>query len=595
MGKPIEDYALISDCQSAALIDREGSIDWLSFPRFDSPACFASLVGTNENGRWKISPSEPFTTSRKYIEGTVVLETHFETSKGSCKLIDCLVIEDHTPTLIRMIEGVEGKVELNLELIIRFDYGSIIPWVRRNEKRDGMHAVGGPEALVIYSPLKFRGRNLHTYADFSISEGEKKTFTMMWYPSHEKMPRPLKNPDRVLKKTIRHWKQWSSKCTYKGFEEESVKRSLLTLKALTYNPTGAIIAAPTTSLPEEIGGIRNWDYRYSWIRDSSLTLYALLKAGYKDEAIRWKEWLQRAVAGTPSQVNIMYGIRGERRLTEMELTWLKGFEKSRPVRIGNAAHLQRQLDIFGELLGASYVGMENGIPIDDNSWRIDRKMVDYVCEHWMEPDEGIWEIRAPRKHFTHSKLMAWVALSSAVRIASSNGLKGDIVNWTKLRNQIHQEICERGFNKKLNSFVQTYDSDELDASLLMMPMTNFLPPTDPRIIGTIDAIKRELMIDGHVHRYKNTTQVDGLPGEEGSFMACSFWMVENLRLIGRKDEALEMFRHLQTIKNDVGLFSEEYSTNHQRMLGNFPQALSHISQIVSALGFNQDGQNKESL
>lgn len=586
MSRPIEDYALLSDCHSSALVDRDGSIDWLTFPCFDSAACFASILGDKENGRWTFSPKSPFTTKRRYVEDTMVLETTFKTQTGSFTLTDCMLMEDKAPTLVRSVKGLSGEVELEMELIIRFDYGSIVPWVTRNENRNGLHAVGGPDGLVLYSPYKIEGKDLHSYARFTIHAGEERSFTLMWYPSHLAIPCPLENPVRSIDRTIEKWEAWSEKCTYKGFDKEAVRRSLITLKALTYEPTGAIVAAPTTSLPENLGGVRNWDYRFGWLRDSSFTLFALIKGGYTDEAIRWEKWLHRAVAGTPSQVNIMYGIRAERRLMELELDWLSGYENSRPVRIGNGAYSQFQLDVYGEVMATSHLGRKLGIPVNQDSWRIETKMIEFVCEHWHEPDEGIWEVRGPRRHFTHSKLMAWVALNCAIDAVRLFALPGDLVHWVKLRDQIHAEICDKGFNKKINSFVQSYGSSSLDASLLMMGHVGFLPPDDPRMIGTVEAVKKHLMKDGHVYRYRTEDKVDGLPGDEGSFIACSFWLVDNLLKMGRREEALEHYRAIQSIKNDLGLYAEEYLPNKKRMVGNFPQAFSHIAEIVSAMGFD---------
>ncbi len=587
MAQRLEDYALLSDCHSSALVGKNGSIDWLGFPCFDSAACFASLLGTDENGRWLICPQGTFKSDRKYVEDSVVLETTFYTDQGSVKLTDCMLKDDKDPTLIRLVEGLEGSVEMNMDLAIRFEYGSIVPWVRRNNGNTGIHAIAGPEALVLYSPVKLRGKNYRTCATFTVNAGEKKSFELMWYPSHKSIPPKIENPEEHVQATIDNWRSWLKRCHYKGFDEASVKRSLLTLKALTYAPTGAIIAAPTTSLPEDIGGTRNWDYRFSWIRDSSFTLYALIKGGHEEEALRWKEWLLRAVAGTPSQVNIMYGIRGERRLTELELHWLPGYENSRPVRIGNAAYNQFQLDVFGELILTAHLGRKNGIAISEDNWRIEQKMVKYVCEHWQDPDEGIWEVRGGKRHFTHSKVMAWVALEYATESAKSFHLPGEIEEWEKIRDEIHKDICEKGFDQELNAFVQSYGSKELDASLLMMAHVKFLPITDYRIIGTVEAIQKKLTRDGHVLRYLSEKKVDGLPGTEGSFIACSFWLVDNLRMMGRKDEAMELYQKIKCIKNDVGLYAEEYAPELKRMVGNFPQAFTHIAEVISAMGFQE--------
>ena len=545
MSVPLEDYALISNCHSAALVGKNGSIDWLCLPCFDSSACFAKLLGTQDNGCWQIHPKDPYETKRNYFKDTMVLETIFTTSTGSCRLIDCMLMESESPTLMRTIEGIDGEVDLEFKLTMRFDYGSIIPWVRRNPDGSGITAIAGPEAITIYSPIPLHGKNMHTEASFKVRPEEKKSFTLYWYPSHLCAPAPHVDLDQQLLKTISWWKNWSSQCTYHGFDEEAVKRSLLTLKALNYEPTGAIVAAPTTSLPEELGGVRNWDYRYGWIRDTSFTLLALLSAGYKEEAVQWNKWLLRAVAGTPSQMNIMYGIRAERRLTELELEWLVGYENSAPVRIGNDAYTQFQLDVYGEFLASIYLAQVNGITLNDNTWRIAKKMIAFVCENWMMPDEGIWEIRGPRKHFTHSKVMAWVALHYGIESAKEFKLSCNMSEWIKIRDIIHQDICQNGFDQELNSFVQYYGSKELDASLLLLTHFGFLPPEDPRMIGTIEAVQKYLMKDGLLLRYISKNHIDGLPGLEGSFIACSFWLVGNLNLIGRYDEAMVVLLSLR--------------------------------------------------
>ena len=587
MSTPIEDYALLSNCHSAALVGKDGSIDWLCFPCFDSAACFASLLGNPENGRWLLSPTDSqFEVTRKYIHHSMVLETIYKTPTGSCKVTDCMVMGQEPPTLIRSVEGLEGVIELKTEFILRFDYGSIVPWVRRNIDSNGIHAVAGPDAVVLYSDVLLRGENLHTTATFTITPEDVKNFTLIWYPSHSKIPN-LKRPVSKIHKTIKWWQKWSAKSRYKGVDEEGVMRSLLTLKALSYAPTGAIVAAPTTSLPEEIGGSRNWDYRYGWIRDSSFTLLAFLRAGYKEEAIHWNQWLLKAVAGTPSQVNLMYGIRGERRLTELELNWLPGYENSRPVRIGNEAYTQFQLDVFGELIATAHFGRFYGIPIDDNAWRIESKMVEFVIQHWKDPDEGIWEVRGPRRHFTHSKLMAWVALKHAVDAVKEYNLKGDVALWEKVRDEIHQNICENGYDPELNSFVQFYGSKKMDASLLMMPLVGFLPITDKRMVGTINCIEKTLVKDGLVKRYTPDQSIDGQSGSEGTFLPCSFWLVRCYSIMGRHQEAFELYQKLQGLRSDVGLYAEEYSTVDKRMVGNFPQAFSHITQILAAMGLER--------
>jgi GH15 family glucan-1,4-alpha-glucosidase len=588
MSLPLEDYAMISNCHSAALVSRDGSIDWLCLPRFDSAACFAALLGDGENGYWKISPRERFQARRQYVDGTVVLQTRFEAAGGSCLLTDCMLVGHATPTLVRHLEGLEGEVEMEMVLVIRFDYGSIIPWVRR-AKRDGtaLHAVAGPDALCVSAPVPMHGENLHTIARFTVKAGAKLPFVMAWHSSEAPQPLPLENPYHAVRKTIYSWKEWSDRSEYHGCDKAAVDRSLLTLKALTYEPTGGIVAAPTTSLPEALGGTRNWDYRYCWLRDSTFTLYSLLAAGYRDEAERWRRWLLRAVAGTPMQVNIMYGIRGERRLSEIELPWLSGYEGSRPVRIGNAASTQLQLDVFGELMDTLDLAARRGLPHDDDAWRIQKKMLEGLAAIWQEPDEGMWEVRGPRRHFTHSKVMAWVAVDRAIKAVETYGVTGPLDEWRQLRARIHRDVCENAFDRRRNSFVQFYGGDELDAGLLMMPLVGFLEASDPRLLGTIEAVQRELMKDGLVRRYRPSRATDGLPGSEGAFLACSFWLVDNLVLVGRLAEAKTLFEALIALRNDVGLLAEEYCPERRRMIGNFPQAFSHIAHINSATNLSK--------
>lgn len=583
MSLPLEDYALISDCHSAALVSKSGSIDWLCLPRFDSPACFASLIGTSENGYWKISPKGRFDSTRKYVDGTVVLETRFEAQGGACILTDCMVGEDDTPTIVRHLEGVQGDVVMELELVIRFDYGSIVPWVRRvRDDATAIHAVAGPDALLFTSAVPLRGKNLHTVAEFTVKKGQKLPFVLYWHPSASRMPQELENPYQAIRKSIYWWKEWSDRSEYRGCDKAAVDRSLLTLKALTYQPTGGIVAAPTASLPEQIGGSRNWDYRYCWLRDSTFTLYSLLSAGYREEAERWRQWLIRAVAGTPTQVNIMYGLRGERRLTEMELPWLSGYENSKPVRIGNGAHSQLQLDVFGEVMDTFDLAARRGLPRSEDAWRIQKKMLECLTELWSEPDEGIWEVRGPRRQFTHSKVMAWVAVDRAIRAVRSAGLRGPVDQWETLRERIHKDVCANAFDTRLNSFVQYYGATELDASLLLMGLVGFLQPDDPRLASTIKAVEKHLLKDGLVLRYQSQPKLDGLSGEEGTFLACSFWLADNRVLVGRVEEAQELFDHLISLRNDVGLFAEEYCVERKRMIGNYPQAFSHIAHVNTA-------------
>jgi GH15 family glucan-1,4-alpha-glucosidase len=580
MASRIEDYAMIGDCYTAALVGRDGSIDWLCFPRFDSGACFAALLGTEENGRWLLSPaSKIHRIQRRYREGTLVLETDYETENGAVTLIDCMPPRSKEPELVRMVIGKRGRVPMRMELIIRFDYGSIVPWVRRTDQ--GIRAIAGPDTLELYTDVSLRGQRLTTTAEFTVSEGQQISFVLLWHPSHEPPPPPI-DVEETVTQTDRWWQEWSSRCTYTGPWREAVVRSLITLKALTYVPTGGIVAAPTTSLPEHLGGVRNWDYRYCWLRDATFTLYALMLGGYTEEAYAWREWLLRAVAGKPSQLNIMYGLAGERRLTEIEIGWLPGYEGSAPVRIGNAAHQQFQLDVYGEVMDALHLARRVGLHPDENAWRVQSALVEFLESAWSEPDEGIWEVRGPRRHFTHSKVMAWVALDRTVKAIERFGLEGPVERWRKLRATIHDEVCREGFDAERNTFVQFYGGKELDSSLLMIPLVGFLPPSDPRVRGTVEAIERHLMRDGFVARYATKTEVDGLPPGEGTFLPCTFWFADNLALLGRRTDAERLFKHLLELRNDVGLLSEEYDHSKLRLLGNFPQAFTHVSLINTA-------------
>jgi GH15 family glucan-1,4-alpha-glucosidase len=582
----IEDYAIIGDCHTAALVARSGSIDWLCFPRFDSPACFAALLGNNEHGRWMIAPAgEVRRINRHYRDGTLVLETEYETSDGAVTLIDCMPPRDDQADLVRLVVGKRGQVRMSMQLIIRFDYGSIIPWVRRTE--DGIRAVAGPDTLVLHSSVDLRNENFRTEAEFTISEGQRVAFVLVWHPSHRPSPSFI-DPEETLAHTDAWWREWSGRCTYQGQWREAVIRSLVTLKALTYAPTGGIVAAPTTSLPEQLGGIRNWDYRYCWVRDATFTLYALMLAGYTAEAAAWREWLLRAVAGSPSELNIMYGLAGERRLTELELAWLPGYESSAPVRIGNAACRQFQLDVYGELMDAMHLARRGGLEPDENAWRVEGTLTDYLESCWNEPDNGIWEMRGPKRHFTHSKVMAWVALDRMVKAVERFGLEGPVERWRNLRATIHEEVCRKGFDPERNTFVQYYGGTELDASLLMIPLVGFLPASDPRVRGTVEAIERDLMADGFVLRYRTKPDVDGLPPGEAPFLACTFWLADNYTLIGRKEDALRLFERLLDLRNDVGLLAEEYDPYPKRLVGNFPQAFSHVALINSAWNLSRD-------
>ena len=580
MSLKIEDYALIGDCHTAALVGRDGSIDWLCLPRFDSPACFAALLGTPEHGRWLLSPCGDIRrASRRYREGTLVLETDFETDDGAVTIIDCMPPRTEEPDLIRMVVGRRGTVPMRMHLVIRFDYGSIVPWVRRIA--GGISAVAGADSLLLYTDVPMRGENLTTTASFSVSAGQQVPFVMMWHPFHEASPEQI-DAEHAVQLTQDWWQKWSARCRYQGPWREAVLRSLITLKALTYDPTGGVLASVTTSLPERIGGVRNWDYRYCWVRDATFTLETLINGGYLDEARAWREWLLRAVAGTPSQLNIMYGLAGERRLEELELPWLPGYENSHPVRIGNAAHKQFQLDVFGEVMDALYLGRRSGLAADENSWHVEQAMLGHLESVWRDPDDGIWEVRGPRRHFTHSKVMAWTAIDRAIKTAEHDGRDAPLDRWRALRKDIHDEVCRQGYDPRRGTFVQYYGSQDVDASLLMIPLVGFLPADDPRMKGTIEAIQRELMQDGLVMRYPTHPDVDGLPQGEGAFLACTFWLADCLWLLGRREEAKGVFQRLLALRNDVGLLSEEYDTAARRFVGNFPQAFSHVGLVNTA-------------
>jgi GH15 family glucan-1,4-alpha-glucosidase len=581
MPSPIEDYALIGDCLSAGLVARDGSIDWLCFPRFDSGACFAALLGKAEHGRWQIAPKEAVRkTHRRYRQGTLVLETDYETDDGAVRVIDCMPPRSGEPDLVRLVVGRRGTVTMGMDLIIRFDYGSIVPWVRHTER--GLRAVGGPDAILIDTPVEMHGEELTTVAEFTVAAGQEVPFVLMWYRSHEQDP-PALDAAKTVRETEQWWREWSSHCTYRGPWRGAVLRSLITLKALTYAPTGGIVAAATTSLPEQLGGVRNWDYRYCWLRDATFTLYALMHAGYHDEAAAWRDWLLRAVAGQPSQLNIMYGLAGERRLPELELDWLPGYEGSRPVRTGNAAHRQFQLDVFGEVMDSLHLARRAGVDGEENAWRVQRTLLGYLETAWKEPDEGIWEVRGPRRHFTHSKVMAWVAFDRMITSAERFGLDGPVQRWREFRTAIHEEVCLKGFDASRNSFVQSYGARELDASLLMIPLVGFLPASDPRVAGTVAAIQRDLMADGFVARYPTESAVDGLPPGEGVFLPCSFWLADSLALMGRQAEARQLYERLLELRNDVGLLSEEYDPRAKRLVGNFPQAFTHVGLVNTAM------------
>ncbi|MGH7931991.1 MAG: glycoside hydrolase family 15 protein [Candidatus Binataceae bacterium] len=583
MSLHIEDYALIGNTHTAALVGRDGSIDWLCMPRFDSGACFAALLGDSRNGRWLLTPeAEIKIVRRRYRGDTLVLETEFELGSGErVALIDFMPVleSDGRIDLVRIVEGRRGSVPMRTDTTLRFDYGRIVPWVRRRDY--GFNAIAGPDALQCRSPIKMRGEKFRTVANFTVGEGERIPFTATWYRSHRPEPE-ARDPFQMLEETEQWWRNWSAQCCVAGSWRGPVMRSLITLKALTYSPTGGIVAAPTMSLPEQLGGVRNWDYRYCWLRDATFTLYALLNSGYTEEAAAWREWLLRSVAGQPHELQIMYGIAGERRLTELELPWLGGYEKSRPVRLGNAAHEQFQLDVYGEIMDTLHVARCHSVTTGDDAWRVQTLLMDFLESHWDQPDEGIWEVRGPRRHFTHSRVMAWVAADRAVKAVEQFGAKGPAKRWRALRAAIHADVCRHGFNHARNAFVQYYGTNALDASVLLIPLVGFLPPNDPRVIATVEAIERELMVDGLVMRNRGDENIDGVPPGEGAFLPCTFWFADNLNAIGRHTEARALFERLLGLCNDVGLLSEEYDARQGRQLGNFPQAFSHVALINTA-------------
>ena len=577
----IEDYALIGDCESAALVGRDGSIDWLCWPRFDSDACFAALLGDASHGRWLIAPAgDHGRVTRRYRDNTLILETRFETESGAATLIDFIPIRDGRTDLIRLVVGERGTVKMHTELVIRFGYGKTVPWVTR-APNGALRAISGPDMLVLRTPVALQGKDLKTVAEFAVHEGQSVPFGLSYSPSHLDPPPPV-DPWQTLAETERFWTDWAGRCQPSGPYDQAVIRSVITLKALTFAPTGGLVAAPTTSLPEQLGGPRNWDYRYCWLRDATLTLLSIMSSGYYEEAHAWRDWLLRAAAGSPEQIQIMYGIGGEHRLMEWEVPWLPGYEKSAPVRIGNAASGQLQLDVYGEVMDALYQARRGGLPADEFGWNLQRAMVTHLGKIWREPDEGIWEVRGPRRHFTHSKVMAWVAFDRIIKSAETFNLPGDVANWKRTRAEIRDDVLANGFDPDLGSFVQAYGSRQLDASLLLLPAVGFLPPHDARVRGTVEAIERDLTQDGLVRRYDPQVSDDGLPGDEGVFLACSFWLADALVLLGRTEDARRLFERLLVLRNDVGLLSEEYDTSRRRLVGNFPQAFSHVGLINTA-------------
>jgi len=578
----IADYAFLGDLQTGVLVSREGSIDWCCFPRFDSGACFAALLGDPNHGRWQVSPvDEDWRVSRRYRPNTLILETEWETAGGAVRVIDFMPPRGTAADIVRIVEGVRGTVRMQSELIVRFDYGRIVPWVRRI---DGARlAIAGPDALCLRTPAEVHGENLTTVSQFTIAAGERVPFVLTWYPSYEDLPAPIE-PQVALRETESFWQDWSGTCGLTGPYADEVRQSLLVLKAMTYRPSGGVVAAPTTSLPEWIGGVRNWDYRYCWLRDASLTLIAMLRAGYGDEAIAWRDWLLRAIAGDPADIQIMYGIAGERRLEERELDWLPGFEGSRPVRVGNAASRQVQLDVYGEVMDAAYLTRVHGGEPSDFSWAMFKHLLHWLEDGWRQKDAGIWEVRGPEQHFTHSKVMAWVAFDRAVRMHEEFGRDGPVERWRDLRDEIKREVLERAWSERRQAFAQSYDADDLDASILLMPIVGFLPANDERVVSTVDAIRKDLGVDGLLLRYHaDGRRTDGLPPGEGVFLPCSFWLVEVLALQGRDDEATTLFNRLLDLRNDVGLLAEEYDPESGMLLGNFPQAFSHLALVTAAL------------
>ena len=581
MTSSIENYAMIGDLGTAALVGRDGSIDWLCWPRFDSDACFSALLGTPEHGRWLMAPDNVAAKiTRRYRPNTLILETRFETAEGAVTLIDFMPPREGTSHIIRLLVGERGCVACHSELVLRFGYGANVPWVTHLDETT-LRAIAGPNMVVLRSPVPMRGENFKTVGKFEVAAGETVPFVLSYALSHEPLPKAV-DVQAHLRATEKFWTDWSAKNKISCPWNDAVVRSLITLKALTYAPTGGMVAAPTTSLPECVGGSRNWDYRFCWLRDATLTLLALMNGGYYEEAKMWRDWLLRAAAGAPQQIQIMYGISGERRLTEWEVPWLPGYENSNPVRIGNAAHSQLQLDIFGEVMDALHQARQGGLGANESGWDLQQEFLLHLEKIWTEPDDGIWEVRGGREHFTYSKVMAWVAFDRAITSAETFGLPGDVDRWRKIRNQIHQDVCEHGFDADICSFVQSYGSKELDASLLLLPAIGFLPPEDPRIIGTIEAIERELIIDGLVQRYDTRKCDDGLPPDEGRFLACSFWLVDAYLMLGRRNDAVRLFERLLLLRNDLGLLSEEYEPRTHRLVGNFPQAFSHLALINTA-------------
>jgi GH15 family glucan-1,4-alpha-glucosidase len=578
----IEDYGLIGDCETAALVGRDGSIDWLCWPAFDSDACFAALLGTRKHGRWLIAPADAVTNiSRRYWDNTLILETRFETEGGTVALIDFMPPRGNASDIVRLVRGVSGRVSLRMELIIRFGFGADIPWVKKSEDGTALLAICGQDMTVLRTPVETRGEDLTTVADFEVGEGETVPFVFTYGPSHLPMPAPI-DPAQALQDTEAFWIEWCSRCSYEGLSRDLVMRSLITLKALTYAPTGGIVAAPTTSLPEKLGGARNWDYRFCWLRDATFTLLALMNSGYTEEALAWHNWLLRAAAGSPANMQIMYGIMGQRRLLEWEAGWLPGYEGAQPVRVGNAAHAQLQLDVYGELIDAFHQSRMARLKLDEGSWALECTVLEHLAEEWDRPDHGIWERRGEGRHYVSSKLMTWVAFDRGIKSADKFGFKAPLEKWRRLRDTIHRDVCEKGFDGELNSFVESYGSKLLDASILMLPSVGFLPASDRRVRGTLEAIEKYLMQDGFVLRHDPREVSAEAQPIEGAFLACTLWLADAYVLTGQIEKAQALFDRVVAVANDLGLLAEEFDTASRRQTGNFPQALTHIALINTA-------------
>jgi GH15 family glucan-1,4-alpha-glucosidase len=583
----IESYALLGDMQTAALVSWTGSIDWLCVPRFDSPAVLAALLGDQENGHWRLAPTGATQCTRRSYDGdTLILHTDWETADGAVRVIDFMPLRGQAPDVVRIVEGISGRVEMTCEMRLRFDYGALTPWVRGF--KGGFSATGGPDSVYVRTPVQLEGRDFAHIGTFAVSKGDRVPFVLTWHPSHLPPPKQV-DAERALKETRDYWREWSARCHYDGEWRDAVVRSIITLKALVYEPTGGVVAAATTSLPEALGGERNWDYRYCWLRDASLMLQGMVYNGYRDEALAWREWLLRTIGGDPKQLRIMYGLAGERRLAEQDVDHLAGYAGSKPVRIGNAASDQRQLDVYGEILDTLHLDRSSGLSPEDDAWSMQRGLLDYLESIWSEPDRGLWEMRGDPQQYVHSKVMAWAGFDRAVRAVEQFGLEGPVERWRAIRDEIHAEVCSKGYDEKRRTFTQSYGSKALDAATLLIPQVGFLPKDDPRVVGTVETIQRELMDDGFVRRYDNKDTKDGFDSEEGCFVICTIWLADDLHLIGREDAAREVFERVLDIRNDVGLLAEQYDPRRKRQLGNVPQAYSHCGLVNTARAMSRHG------